>query len=204
MVRNFPHFPWRVENKEGHGSQRLFNIFSNVLQTMTGVIKFCKNVPLHWKSAGGCHTTSFAMWKMGCNEKEKTSNISDTIPLIFFKLSSCVGKIIGYPIKITGMILTAQSKVEVNVTFYSFSHVSAILWSILTRFEPQWWYCGLWQKYCQLNLNLCVDQGYNSYRNHISTIIWPILAKFSPKWLICDNNQILAHIFGNICRCHSS
>ena len=50
----------RVENNDDHRSQRLFNIFSNILWIVTGVLKtrvLCKMCTHHWKSAGGCRTT---------------------------------------------------------------------------------------------------------------------------------------------------
>ena len=78
-------FPRREENKKCYGSMRLLSIFQNVLQIMIGYSGSTKNVgddrgvtaQLSLPFSGG----KWVVWK-----KVKTSNISDTMPPIFFIL----------------------------------------------------------------------------------------------------------------------
>ena len=93
-------FQKKWKTKEDQEFNRLFIIFSNVLQTMTGIFKFCKN----------CASSIKKCWRMTlqhsfrspCEKlvkwvawKENMLNISGIILPIFFKLSCDLLYVVG-------------------------------------------------------------------------------------------------------------
>ena len=80
MLLHCPPIQSGVENKDGYGSLRLFNISKSVLQVVIWMLEQYKEM---CDATGGCRKT--------CMENiVKTWNISGTMPPIFFNLLPCV------------------------------------------------------------------------------------------------------------------